>query len=76
MKKKCRKLLFAGAFLAVLFLCFPAPILAQGLPEGVQAELVAEYPANTAGIEKVQLMKFTFQPGAVLKNYTEPHTAL
>ena len=67
-----------GALVAVFFVSLLGHTegWAQKLPKGVKAELVAEYPGNTSGIEKVQLMKFTFQPGAILKDYVEPHTAL
>ena len=71
-----RSLLFAGLLLAALFLLLPAQSMAQKLPKGVKAELIAEYPGQTAGIAKVLLMKFTFQPGAIIKNMTEAHTAL
>ena len=76
MKRNYRFFLLSGALLAVLVLVFSAQVWSQGLPEGVKAELVAEYSGKTAGVETIKLMKFTFQPGAVLKNYTEPHTAL
>ena len=76
MKRNFQFLFLAGAFLALWFLSVPAPIWAQGLPEGIKVDLVAEYPGKTAGVEKIQLMKFTFQPGAVVKNMKEAHTAL
>ncbi len=60
-----------GVFSAVLFvlLLFPMQARSQGLPEGVEAAVVAEYPVNIPGVEKVKLLKFTFQPGAVLKDF-------
>lgn len=76
MKRSFQFLFLAGAFLAVIFLSVPAPTWAQDLPEGIKVDLVAEYPSTAPGIEKIQLMKFTFQPGAIIKNMKEAHTAL
>ena len=76
MKRNYRFFLLCGGVLAVLVLGFSAQAWGQELPKGVKVELVAEYPGKTAGVEKIQLMKFTFQPGAIIKNQKEDHTAL
>ena len=55
-------------FLAVLLLVFPVQSWSQGLPEGVEVQVVAEYSVTIPGIEKVQLRKVTLQPGAILEN--------
>ena len=75
MKRSYQILFLAGVFLAVMFWAAPAQIHAA-LPEGIKIDLVAEYPSNTPGIEKVQLMKFTFQPGAIIKNLRVENTDL
>ncbi len=67
MKLRFQILFLAGTFLAVMFLSVPAQIQAA-LPEGVKVEVIAEYPSEAAGIEIVRLVKFTFQPGAIIKN--------
>ncbi len=61
--------LIATPVVAVLFLLLVVP--AQGwskeLAKGVTIQLVAEYPADVPGIEKVLLQKLTLAPGAVLE---------
>ena len=69
------KYLIAGAILAVLFWFAPTQIWA-GPPEGVKMEVIAEYPSVDVGIEKIQLVKFTFQPGAIIKNLPVANTSL
>ena len=54
------KYLSTGFALAVLFLFFPTQNWA-GLPEGVKIDVLAEYPSVDVGIEKIRLIKFTFQ---------------
>ena len=68
------KYLIVGAILAVL-LYVPTQIWA-GPPEGVKIEVIAEYPSVDVGIEKIQLVKFTFQPGAIIKNLPVANTSL
>jgi len=75
MKRRFQILFWAGSFLAVMFLSVPVQIQAA-LPEGIKVDLVAEFPGEKEGIDKVQLMKFTFQPGAILKNNKVGDTAL
>ena len=40
-----------------------APAMAQ-LPDGVSLKILAEFPSNLPGIEKVQLQEFRVEPGA------------
>ncbi|MCH9046699.1 MAG: hypothetical protein IIA40_11395 [SAR324 cluster bacterium] len=74
--KKCGSLPFAAVILAVMFLLLHMQGLAQGLPEGIKAEVVAKYSSNIPGIDEIRLVKFTFQPGAVLKNFKVKDTGL
>ena len=62
--------LIVGAFLAIALLLSPAQSWSQDLPEGVGMEVVATYPVDLSGIEKVELRKVTLEPGAILKNFT------
>ncbi|MFQ6016588.1 MAG: hypothetical protein ACE5KF_00175 [Kiloniellaceae bacterium] len=56
-----RTSLVVGPFLAALLLLFPM----QGWSaEGIEVKVVAEYPVNIPGIEKILLRKVNFQPGA------------
>ncbi len=66
-----RSLAFAS-FLAALLLLFPVQSWSAGLPEGMTVDLIAEYPVQIPGLEKVQLKKMTMQPGTVLKEFTVP----
>lgn len=69
------KYLIAVAILAVLLLYVPTQIWA-GPPEGIKIEVIAEYPSVDVGIEKIRLVKFTFQPGAILRNLPVANTSL
>ena len=69
-----RSSLVVGTILAVLLLAFPMQSWSQGLPEGVEVTVVAEYSVKIPGIEKVQLRKVTLQPGAILENISAKHT--
>ena len=53
-----------GPFLAVLFLLFPLQAWSQELPEGVGAQVVAEYAVDIPGVEKVELRQLSLAPGA------------
>ena len=74
--RKHRSLFFAGWLLAALFLLLPAQSWAQKLPKGVSAQLVATHAASAPGIAKIELWKFTFQPGAIMKNVPAESTEL
>lgn len=56
--------LVVGAFLAITLLISPAQSWSQDLPEGVGVAIVATYPVDLPGIEKVELRKVTLEPGA------------
>ncbi len=64
-----RKNSIIASFFVAALLLLPAKSWSQGLPEGITVSVVAEHPVNIPGIEKVTLLKFTFQPGAVLENF-------
>ncbi len=61
--------LISTAFLAVALLALPNTGWAGELPEGVTVQVVAEYPVDIPGVEKVLLKKFTLQPGATLAKF-------
>ena len=52
--------------LAIAFLAVPTLGHAAGLPEGVTIEVLAEYPSNTPGVEKILFRKITIKPGSSL----------
>ena len=66
----------ATVFFAAVFLFIFAQAGLAGMPEGVKVEVVAEYPSTIPGIAMVKLVKFTFQPGAVLKDFKVPDMGL
>ena len=72
--RKQRSLLFAALVIAVGMLLFPVQAFSQ-LPPGVKAEVLAKYSSDIPGIKEVRLVKFTFQPGAVLKDFKVKDTA-
>ncbi len=53
----------ATAFLAIALLAGPSKSQAA-LPEGVTIVVLAEYPVEVAGLEKVLFRKITLEPGA------------
>ena len=57
-------LFIAVASLAIAFLAVPSTSHAAGLPEGVTIEVLAEYPSETPGVEKILFRKITLKPGA------------
>ncbi len=66
------RFIVVGSVLAILFLSLLMPTQSRAqmeLPEGVAAELIAVWPSDIPGIKEVRLIKFTFQPGAILKDF-------
>ncbi len=55
-------LIVAAASLAFAFLAVPGTGQA-GLPEGVTIELIAEYPSETPGVEKILFRRIVLKPG-------------
>ena len=55
-------LFIAAASLAFAFLAVPGTSQA-GLPEGVTIEVIAEYPSETPGVEKILFRKIVLKPG-------------
>ena len=49
---------------------------AQDLPEGVSVKVLAEFPSDKPGLEKIRLLEFRMAPGAKWENFVEDHTAL
>ncbi len=60
-----------GLLLAALLLLFPMQSWSQGLPEGVTWEVVAVYKVDTPGLDRVELGKFTMEPGTSLETPVE-----
>ncbi|MFQ5912867.1 MAG: hypothetical protein ACE5JS_06770 [Nitrospinota bacterium] len=44
------------------------------LPAGVSFKVLAEFPSDIPGIEKVQLQEFRLEPGAKIENDVVPDT--
>jgi hypothetical protein len=55
-------LFIAAASLAIAFLAVPGTGQA-GLPEGVTIEVIAEYPSETPGVEKILFRRIVLKPG-------------
>ena len=55
-------LLTVTTFLAVALLAVPNKGWA-GVPEGVTIDVIAEYPSEVPGLEKILLRKITLKPG-------------
>ncbi len=51
------------AFLAIALLILPSKTWAA---EGIESKVVAEWPVDIPGIEKMQLRRVVFQPGATI----------
>ncbi|MFQ5757632.1 MAG: hypothetical protein ACE5H7_16260 [Acidiferrobacterales bacterium] len=54
------------AFLAIALLILPSKSWAAELPEGIDVKVVAEWPVDIPGVEKMQLRRVEFQPGATI----------
>ena len=54
------------AFLAIALLILPSKIWAA---EGIDVKVVAEWPVDIPGVEKVLLRRVEFQPGASLTDF-------
>ena len=68
---KLIKLGTSGIFIAIFFLLllFPFQGLAKEIAKGVDVQVVTSYSPGIPGIKKINLIKFTMQPGAVLKDF-------
>ncbi len=55
-------LIVGAASLAFAFLAVPGTGQA-GLPEGVTIEVIAEYPSETPGVEKILFRRIVLKPG-------------
>ncbi len=67
-------LIVAAASLAFAFLAVPGSGQA-GLPEGVTIEVIAEYPSQTPGVEKILFRRIVLKPGASM-TFTEKAQSL
>ncbi len=67
-------LFIAAASLVIAFLAVPGTGRA-GLPEGVTIEVIAEYPSETPGVEKILFRRIVMKPGASM-SFTEPAQSL
>ncbi len=57
-----------GVLLLLPVLMFSGQGHSQGLPEGVKATVIAEYPSDVPGLEMVRFVKVVLEPGAGWKN--------
>lgn len=62
--------LIAVAFLAIALLLPPGKGWAA---EGIDVKVIAEWPVDLPGVERVQLRRVEFQPGATLENFEVSH---
>ncbi len=67
---KYTRILGVGPFLAVFVMLFPVQGWSATLSEGVEFQLLKEYPVDKPGVQMMQLTKFTLKPGATLANFT------
>ena len=67
-------LIIGAASLALAFLAVPG-VGQAGLPEGVTIEVIAEYPSQTPGVEKILFRRIIMKPGASM-SFTEPAQSL
>ena len=68
MMRYIRAASIAFLLLVVLF-AVSGQVGAKEIAEGVNVDVIATYPSNVAGVKAVKLIKFTMQPGAVLKDF-------
>ena len=54
------------AFLAIALLILPSKSWAAEPPAGIDVKVVAEWPVDIPGVEKLQLRRVEFQPGATI----------
>ena len=54
------------AFLAIALLILPSRTWAA---EGIDVKVIAEWPVDIPGVEKIQLRRVEFQPGAALMDF-------
>lgn len=75
---KCKCFHVGGLVLFAVFLqlIFPSQSRSQVMSEGVSVVVISEHNVNTAGMEKVKLIRMTLQPGASIENLPVANTAL
>ncbi len=73
---KYRSSLGIAPFLAVLLLLFPMQSWSAELPEGMSVKVLATFPSEIPGIEKVVLKEMRLEPGAKRENYVVGATVL
>ena len=61
--------LITVAFMAIALLILPSKSWSADPPEGIDVKIIAEWPVDTPGVEKVQLRRVEFQPGASLMDF-------
>ena len=59
--------LITGPVLAAVLLFFPLQSWSQDMPEGVTWEVVAVYAVDDPDIDRVELGKFSMEPGASIE---------
>lgn len=66
LKLRSSAVIAALSIVLALFLFFPAQGWAAELPEGIDVKVVAEWPIDNPGVEKMLLRRVEFQPGATI----------
>ncbi len=69
LKSRTRAASAMTSMLVAAFLFLPMPGWAAELPEGIDVKVIADWPVDTPGVEKIQLRRVEFQPGASLENF-------
>jgi quercetin dioxygenase-like cupin family protein len=72
--KSRQSILLAILMFAVAMMLMTTSAPAQGLPKGVSLKVMAEFPSEIPGIEKIQLLEFRLEPGAKLENFVHQET--
>lgn len=55
-------------FIALSLMVNAGQARSEGLPEGITATVIAEYPSKVPTVKKVRLVKVVMQPGALFDN--------
>ncbi len=71
--KNRQTVLLAILMFAVAMMLMTTSAAAQG-PTGVSSKVLAEFPSEIPGIEKIVLLEFRLEPGAKLENFVHKET--
>ncbi len=68
--------LAAMMFAVALMITAATPAAAGKLPPGVSSQVLAEFPSDVPGIEKIVLVELRVEPGAKRENFAPEATVL